>query len=41
MYDSIMTLNMPGADLFKQVLAKAPGASDHNMVFTGVRLPRY
>jgi endonuclease/exonuclease/phosphatase family metal-dependent hydrolase len=40
MYDTILTLHMPGADLFKQVLARAPGASDHNLVFTNVRLPR-
>ena len=39
MYDTIMTLNMPGADLFKQVLTGAPGPSDHNLVFTDVRLP--
>lgn len=39
MYDSILTLNMPGADTFKQVLARAPGASDHNLIFTSVRLP--
>lgn len=40
MYDSIMTLNMPGADLFKQVVTGAPGPSDHNLVFAGIRLPR-
>jgi endonuclease/exonuclease/phosphatase family metal-dependent hydrolase len=39
MYDTIMTLNMPGADLFKQVLTGAPGPSDHNLIFTTVRLP--
>jgi endonuclease/exonuclease/phosphatase family metal-dependent hydrolase len=39
MYDTIMTLNMPGADLFKQVITGAPGPSDHNLVFTDVRLP--
>lgn len=39
MYDTIMTLNMPGADVFKQVLTGAPWPSDHNMVFTDVRLP--
>ena len=37
MYDSILTLRMPGADLFKQVLTRA---SDHNLVFSDVRLPR-
>jgi endonuclease/exonuclease/phosphatase family metal-dependent hydrolase len=40
MYDTIMTLNMPGADSFKQVLTGDPGPSDHNLVFTDVRLPR-
>jgi endonuclease/exonuclease/phosphatase family metal-dependent hydrolase len=40
MYDTIMTLHMPGADSFKQVLTGAPGPSDHNLVFTDVRLPR-
>ena len=40
MYDTIMTLNMPGADLFKQVLTGAPGPSDHNLILTTVRLPR-
>jgi hypothetical protein len=39
MYDSIHTLGMPGADLFKQLLTGAPGASDHNLVFADVRLP--
>jgi hypothetical protein len=40
MYDSVMTLHMPGADLWKLVRTRAPGASDHNMVYTDVRLPR-
>lgn len=39
MYDSILTLHMPGADQFKQVLATAPGASDHNLVIADLRLP--
>jgi hypothetical protein len=39
MYDTVMTLNMPGADLWKQVLTGAPWPSDHNMIFTDVRLP--
>jgi endonuclease/exonuclease/phosphatase family metal-dependent hydrolase len=39
MYDTIMTLHMPGADLWKQVLTGAPWPSDHNMIFTDVRLP--
>lgn len=39
MFDTIMTLGMPGADLFKQVLTGAPGPSDHNLIFTDVRLP--
>ena len=40
MFDTIMTLGMPGADLFKQVLTGAPGPSDHNLIFADVRLPR-
>lgn len=40
MYDSIVTRGMPGADLWKQVLVGRPGASDHNLVFAKVRLPR-
>ena len=39
MFDTIMTLGMPGADLFKQVLTGAPAPSDHNLIFTDVRLP--
>jgi endonuclease/exonuclease/phosphatase family metal-dependent hydrolase len=39
MYDSIHTLNMPGADLFAQLLTGAPGPSDHNLVLAVVRLP--
>jgi hypothetical protein len=39
MYDTIVTLNMPGADRFVQVLTGAPWPSDHNMVYTDVRLP--
>jgi endonuclease/exonuclease/phosphatase family metal-dependent hydrolase len=39
MYDTVMTLNMPGADLWKQVITRAPWPSDHNMVFADVRLP--
>ncbi len=33
MYDSIMTLNMPGASRFEQVLTGSPWPSDHNLVF--------
>jgi endonuclease/exonuclease/phosphatase family metal-dependent hydrolase len=40
MFDTIMTLGMPGADLFKQVLTGAPGPSDHNLIYSDVRLPR-
>ena len=40
MYDTIMTRSMPGADLFKQVLAHRPPPSDHNLVFADLRLPR-
>ena len=39
MYDTIMTFNLPGADVFKQVLTGAPWPSDHNMVFADLRLP--
>jgi endonuclease/exonuclease/phosphatase family metal-dependent hydrolase len=39
MYDTIATLNMPGADLWKQVLTGAPWPSDHNMIFADLRLP--
>jgi endonuclease/exonuclease/phosphatase family metal-dependent hydrolase len=39
MYDTVMTLGLPGADLWKQVLTGAPWPSDHNMVFADVRLP--
>jgi endonuclease/exonuclease/phosphatase family metal-dependent hydrolase len=37
--DTLMTLNMPGADLFKEVRTGRPWPSDHNMIFTDVRLP--
>jgi endonuclease/exonuclease/phosphatase family metal-dependent hydrolase len=39
MYDTIMTLGMPGADLWKQVITKGPFPSDHNLVYADVRLP--
>jgi hypothetical protein len=39
MYDTIATLNLPGATLWKQVLTGAPWPSDHNMVFVDLRLP--
>jgi endonuclease/exonuclease/phosphatase family metal-dependent hydrolase len=39
MYDTIATLNLPGASLWKQVLTGSPWPSDHNMVFTDLRLP--
>jgi endonuclease/exonuclease/phosphatase family metal-dependent hydrolase len=39
MYDTIATLHLPGANLWKQVLTGAPWPSDHNMVFTDLRLP--
>jgi endonuclease/exonuclease/phosphatase family metal-dependent hydrolase len=38
-YDNIMTLNLPGAARWKQVLTGAPWPSDHNMVFADLRLP--
>ncbi|MFZ2015613.1 MAG: hypothetical protein WAV00_17490 [Nocardioides sp.] len=39
MYDSIMTLNMPGAVRFEQVLTGSPWPSDHNLVQADLRLP--
>jgi endonuclease/exonuclease/phosphatase family metal-dependent hydrolase len=39
MYDTIETLNMPGADRWKQVLTGSPWPSDHNMIFADLRLP--
>jgi endonuclease/exonuclease/phosphatase family metal-dependent hydrolase len=39
MIDTIATLNMPGADLWKQVLTGAPWPSDHNMIYANLRLP--
>jgi endonuclease/exonuclease/phosphatase family metal-dependent hydrolase len=39
MYDSIMTLHLPGADLWKQVLTGRPQPSDHNLIFADLRLP--
>jgi endonuclease/exonuclease/phosphatase family metal-dependent hydrolase len=37
--DTLMTINMPGADLFKEVRTGQPWPSDHNMIFTDVRMP--
>jgi hypothetical protein len=34
-----MTLNMPGASRFEQVLTGSPFPSDHNLVLTDLRLP--
>jgi endonuclease/exonuclease/phosphatase family metal-dependent hydrolase len=39
MIDSIMTLGMPGADVFKQWLTGAPYPTDHNLITADVRLP--
>ena len=39
MYDSIMTLNLPGAQRFEQVLTGSPWPSDHNLVLADLRLP--
>lgn len=39
MYDTIATLGMPGATLWKQVLTGSPKPSDHNLVFTDLRFP--
>jgi endonuclease/exonuclease/phosphatase family metal-dependent hydrolase len=38
-YDSLMTLNLMGAEVWKQVLTGSPWPSDHNMIFTDLRLP--
>lgn len=38
-YDSIMTLNMPGAERCQQVLTGSPWPSDHNLVLADVKLP--
>lgn len=38
-YDQLWTLNMPGAAKFTQVLKSSPYPSDHNLVYTDVRLP--
>ncbi|MGC4110457.1 MAG: hypothetical protein QM747_08570 [Nocardioides sp.] len=37
--DTIMTLNMPGADEFKEVRTGKPWPSDHNMIWADLRLP--
>jgi endonuclease/exonuclease/phosphatase family metal-dependent hydrolase len=39
MYDTIMTLNMPGAQRFEQVMTPSPWPSDHNLVLADLRLP--
>ncbi len=39
MYDTIETLNLPGAHRWKQVLTGAPWPSDHNLIYTDLRLP--
>jgi endonuclease/exonuclease/phosphatase family metal-dependent hydrolase len=39
MYDSIMTLGMPGATRFEHVVTQAPFPSDHNLVLADLRLP--
>lgn len=38
-YDTIATLNLRGATLWKQVLTGSPWPSDHNLVFADLRLP--
>jgi endonuclease/exonuclease/phosphatase family metal-dependent hydrolase len=38
-YDQVWTLNMPGAATFAQVLRSSPYPSDHNLVYTDLRLP--
>jgi endonuclease/exonuclease/phosphatase family metal-dependent hydrolase len=37
--DTIMTLHMPGADVFKEVRTGQPWPSDHNMIYADLRLP--
>jgi hypothetical protein len=37
MYDTLSTLNMPGADMWKQILD--PVSSDHNLTFADLRFP--
>jgi endonuclease/exonuclease/phosphatase family metal-dependent hydrolase len=38
-YDTIMTLGMPGAVRFEQVMTGAPWPSDHNLVLADLKLP--
>lgn len=37
--DTIMTLHMPGADVFKEMRTGKPWPSDHNMIYADLRLP--
>jgi hypothetical protein len=37
--DAVLTLGMPGASRFEEVLTGSPYPSDHNMVYADVRLP--
>jgi hypothetical protein len=37
--DTIMTLGMPGADVFKEVRTGPPWPTDHNMIYADLRLP--
>ena len=37
--DTLMTLHMPGADRFVEVRTGPPWPTDHNMIYTDVRLP--
>jgi endonuclease/exonuclease/phosphatase family metal-dependent hydrolase len=39
MIDSIMTLRMPGASRFEEVLTGSPYPSDHNLIYADLRLP--
>jgi hypothetical protein len=39
MLDNILTWGMPGADLFTQVITGSPYPSDHNLIYTDLRLP--
>jgi endonuclease/exonuclease/phosphatase family metal-dependent hydrolase len=38
-YDTIMTLGMPGAVRFEQVMTGSPWPSDHNLVLADLKLP--
>jgi len=39
LFDTVMTLGMPGAARFEQILTGSPWPSDHNLVLADLRLP--